>query len=517
MRIVIAEDEGITRQWLNKSVELLGEEYYICGLFSNGLQALEYCLANKVDVVITDIQMPVMDGLTMIERLKKKKPGLPVIVLSAYDQFAYARQAIRLGVIEFILKPEITRKSLGECLVRIQDTQKHHDPVKNDTVSSALLSLEQKAYMTKVFEYKSERDGSAIQEELDRLSVKLHEKELFALIYKTCSDEQKILDMSALLLGTLGNIGVCYQYSENVYIIVGNACMEHASKLAGELLRLLQTHTDQQIYMGLSRIKDGYSCFSDLFREAEIASEFCVFFDIQEWRSYEELSQNFILSDGYVLLSKRNEEIQSLIQNSAYEEAFKKVRVMLTQIGQEKVFPPPVVKSLMIELLAMFIQKLRTYDLTKEEASSLGSVDLSQASEKQTLVELADWWMVSVQKLITIFKNRGRLYSSTVQSIIAYISDNYSGHIHLDELAKLVHLNRSYVSTLFKKETGESLSDYILKIRIEKACSQLKYSTQNITTISEECGFTDITYFSRTFKKLKDMPPSAYREKINRK
>lgn len=513
MRIVIAEDEGITRQWLSKSIELFQENFYVCGAFPNGLEALEYCLAHDVDLLITDIRMPVMDGLTMIEQLKDQKPQVQVIVLSAYDQFAYARQAMRLGVTEFILKPEITRQSLAECLKRIRDNQKSQECAQKDVNHSSVLTARQKSYLTKLIECKNEQTELSLQDEISEYSIKLAEKHLFIVVFQWHCEEQKALDILSLLIQSTLPAGICFCYREDTYMIIGNGFFEDATQFCNDLFVLIQTHTDRPVYMGFSRVKSGYGQLHDLFRQAMTALDFCIFFSIHGWRCYEQLSQNVIQSNTDALLLEENREIQLQIQSSAYEEASKSICKLMEQIEGDQIFPPSVVRSLVIECLAMFIQKLRSHELTKEEVVFATSISLSEASEKQTLDELMSWWKTLVQEIIIILRSKDKFYSAAVQDIIVYVSKNYAKHIELSDLAERVHLNRSYISTLFKKETGELLSDYILKVRIDKACHLLKFSNLNITSISEHTGFTDITYFSRMFKKLKGITPSAFREK----
>ena len=104
MRIIIVDDEGITRQWLKKKIEEAGEEYQVVGMFSDGKQALEYCQQENIHVIFTDIMMPVMDGLELLAAVKDLPLNVYKIILSAYDEFHYASEAMRLGANEFILK-----------------------------------------------------------------------------------------------------------------------------------------------------------------------------------------------------------------------------------------------------------------------------------------------------------------------------------------------------------------------------------------------------------------------------
>lgn len=116
IRIIIVDDESITRQWMKKKIEKLGSNYLVAGEFANGRQALEYCREHEVDVIFTDIRMSGMDGMELLKNIQELGKYPYTVILSAYDEFQYARQALKLGVHEFVLKPEITGEGVEKIL-----------------------------------------------------------------------------------------------------------------------------------------------------------------------------------------------------------------------------------------------------------------------------------------------------------------------------------------------------------------------------------------------------------------
>jgi len=139
MKIMIIEDEGITRQWLHKKIEELGPEYDVAGIFSNGRQALAFLEAGEqTDVIFTDIRMPVMDGLEFLEKIGKMGLEPYKVILSSYDEFQYARRAMKLGAHEFVLKPEITKDTLKQILddarKKLEMAQPKSGPAKQKSV-----------------------------------------------------------------------------------------------------------------------------------------------------------------------------------------------------------------------------------------------------------------------------------------------------------------------------------------------------------------------------------------------
>ncbi len=116
MNIVIADDEQIILKWLKKNIEALSPENHVVKACLNGKEVLNCCLNQKIDILFTDIRMPVMDGMELLKKLVDNQALPYTIILSAYDDFVYARDCFKLGVKEFLLKSEITKDELEKCL-----------------------------------------------------------------------------------------------------------------------------------------------------------------------------------------------------------------------------------------------------------------------------------------------------------------------------------------------------------------------------------------------------------------
>lgn len=125
MKIVIADDEEIILKWMKKNVELLFPEHEVAAICINGKQALDCCREFMPDILFTDIRMPVMDGMELLKQLKTEGKLPYTIILSAYDDFSYAREALKLGVKEFLLKSEIVKEELENCIQRAEEVLKN--------------------------------------------------------------------------------------------------------------------------------------------------------------------------------------------------------------------------------------------------------------------------------------------------------------------------------------------------------------------------------------------------------
>ena len=141
MNIVIADDEQIILKWMKKNIEELSPHYHVTGIYSNGKQVLDWCLKEKVDVLFTDIRMPVMDGMELLKALGENQPIPYTIILSAYDDFSYARECFKLGVKEFLLKSEITREELEKCLRTAREYLRNPGEKKEESSSEQMEDM----------------------------------------------------------------------------------------------------------------------------------------------------------------------------------------------------------------------------------------------------------------------------------------------------------------------------------------------------------------------------------------
>lgn len=127
MNILIVDDERIIREWFRMTVDKLGGDCRIIGEAASGEDALEFCRQHQVDLVVTDVKMPGMDGLELIKRLKEEQPGVRSVIFSSYSEFHFAAEALKLGANEYILKAEITLPGLEDILQKIKGILKWNE------------------------------------------------------------------------------------------------------------------------------------------------------------------------------------------------------------------------------------------------------------------------------------------------------------------------------------------------------------------------------------------------------
>lgn len=519
MRIIIVEDEAVTRRWVRKKIEELDINYHVTGEFANGKQALEYCREHEVEVVFTDIRMAVMDGLEFLDELKKERVVQPYkVILSAYDDFHYARQALKTGAHEFILKPEITKEGLKSILEEAKRFLEK-SRVPENTADSGSGEAQQKNIILKLIEADSKEKQEILIREMGAYGISLKEKGIVLLSISLSKQEEKYAaaEVAELFMQEEHIDGVCIPMEDGEYLLIYNPGL-HMDRdvFAKKLEALLEMNLGAEVYIGSSAGKDGFLHLRDMLRQARTARENRIFFGIPGMQRYETMSVSAAAGDGDLYYAKEMKEILAAVSENDFASAEEKMRGVLLDAGRKTMLPPAYVKALCIELLSSCIQKARTYALTAAEEEKVRNTEMMFSEQFETLDSLRSWMYAGMAGICKICREKCSInqYSLPVRQIIDHVKQNYKQKISLEEVSVLVHLNKSYVSVLFKKETGEKFSDFLLRVRLEESCRLLADTRKSIQEIAGMAGFPDAAYFSRAFKERYGKSPMEYRKRI---
>lgn len=526
MKIIIIEDEGITRQWLKKKLEELSGDYHVEGVFSNGRMALDYlACATDVDVVFTDIRMPVMDGLEFLEKLMEMGLKPYKVILSAYDEFQYARQAIRLGAQEFVLKPEITKESLRQILDAAAKYLEHRQPEKEEAPMEEAENKSGSAFAELV------KQGMVKAEELTAVfGENIKAQDLTRLVFVDVYLEKRVSceaveELLAIFLEQEQIQGAFFWTDEQTLILgyLHNKETERL-KLMGRLGNILHVHTGIRPYLGISRIQeDGNQTqrgisqpidIKEMCRQAAAARENRVFFGLCGAWQYDDMRVYMKQEPGELYFNQDIKEIMKYLYQADYEEAAQKVEDFLHNVQKASYLHPTYVKALCDEILSAYRHNLWEYGLREDEKERVEGAKLLISRETLNLQQLLDIVKNEAGYLCDLLqKKRGNMqYSASVKEVMKYVEGHMGERISLEQMADKVFLSKPYLSTLFKKETGRKFSSYLQEVRLEKSRTLLMDTRLSIGKIAEQVGFFDSAHFSRAFKEHYGCSPLEYRK-----
>lgn len=474
-RVLLVDDEYMILTGLQKIVDWSNLGFQVVATAENAMQGLSVLETQKIDLVITDVTMPEMNGLEFIEAAQKEHHTFEFMILSGYQEFDYLKSGMQLGAVNYLMKP-VNKAELVESLIKV----KQHLDDKNEQKN------QQEIYQEVLF-------NQWLNEELDESS----EEEL---LEKIGEKQRRVL-------------------------------IAQLPRFAGQAVnRWLKNHQELFYYQ---RTYGETDVFTLLLEEHTVPS-FCRFIQEiskeNEWlisigdetadpdkipESYQHAKDNLQLHQFYgekdqrIFFAEQEAAKEQAIDFSSFSRVLKsgqleRAQQMITQFFeqfQKAIMTPEDIRHFSF-LLFMDIHRELVH--LEDDEYLKGIQSINQAKTVQELHQLLLSLIKAQQKQVR--------YSENVERVVTILHEHYNEPLTLKEVSESLHLNVMYLGQLFKKETKKSFSVYLNHLRIEQAKWLLLHSNHNINEISNEIGYNNTTYFSKLFKKMVGQSPKEYRE-----
>lgn len=517
MRVIIVEDEGLTRKWIQKKIEELDMGFLVEGVFSNGSQGLKYLEKHKADVIFTDIQMPVMDGLELLEQVQKMEVQPYKVILSAYDEFHYARRAMKLGAQEFVLKPELTEESLRHILEEARSYREKNHRDKQESSTDACPGRE--ALLRELIGLEGgRREGDPISLLAEQGIILAGRNLVMAVVFFDKTVRSKpVLELLNLFLEQEGEGGAaCANHEQEFVILYHHDSSEVELKPLEQLREVLRTHTGTEVYLGVSSRTQNQR-LEELYRQASLACENRRFFLIPGCQKYEDMRIMAAEDSAEFCFFQEIKQIGSYLAQKQYQKARDTVERVLEEMKASDYLHPSYAKTVCNEFLAAYFHELWRYSLTEDEQERVGAIKVLVGQTVSNVQILGEEAARAVEYMTELLKNKSgvREYSTAIQEVIEYVDKHYGERISLAQISEAIYLSQSYVSTLFKKETGKKFSNYLQEVRLEKSREMLLQTRLSVQEIADRTGFFDASHFSHVFKERYGLSPLEYKKSKN--
>ena len=542
LKIFLAEDEVIVRETIKRMIpwEELGFE--LVGEAADGEMALPLLIRQKPDLLITDIKMPFMDGLTLAKLAKKELPELKIVILSGYDDFNYAKQAISIGVEEYLLKP-ITKNALIERLSEIRSRYEHEKTQKE--------YYEKFQREMQVYEKNSNRDffealvcGSMdmmeVYKKAEKLGLDIVAEAYNILIFTMNSEEDfsgqkegyseweaESLEMledffsdntSAMLFRcNIFSYGVLIKGQKETIDENTRSCIDEIKKILDrkEQKRQWFLAVGQPVER-LSQIKKSYHTASRAFSQRYLYVENILYYDEMEMMEHRsgqaDTNDNAYLKN--VDVNALNPAIlQKFLSNGLQEETENFVKDYFYAIGQEPmeslVFRNYVILNVRFSVLSF----LKSLGCDTEEMEPENTEEILAESGKN-IESAITYAKKMISQAITIRdQNSGNKNRSILKTAVDFIDEHYMDEdISLNTAANVANVSSNHFSALFSQNMGQTFIEYLTTLRMNKAKELLRCTGMRSSEIAGEVGYKDAHYFSYLFKKTQGMTPSEYRK-----
>ena len=540
LKIFLAEDEVIVRETIKRMIPWENLGFELVGEAADGEMALPLLLRQKPDLLITDIKMPFMDGLTLAKVAKKEIPGLKVVILSGYDDFNYAKQAINIGVEDYLLKP-ITKNVLIERLTEIRSRYEHE---KTQKEYYEKFHREMQAY-----EKNSSRDffealvrGSMDMMEIYRRSEKLGldiVAEAYNVLIFTMNCEEDFSGQregyseweaeSLELLeeffseNTSAMLFRCNIFSYGVLIKGQKETIEENTRsCVSEIQRIFDRKEQKRQWFvaagepveRLSQIQKSYYSASRAFSQRYLYDENILYYD--EMASMEKKN---VTEDDSTYLQKVDVNalnpaiLQKFLSNGLLEETENFVKDYFYAIGQEPleslVFRNYVTLNVRFSVMS-FLKEIGCDTRTLEQEDT---EDVLSESSKSLENAIAYAEKIISQAIALRDQNSGNKNRSILKTAVDFIDSHYMEEdMSLNKAANAANVSANHFSALFSQNMGQTFIEYLTNLRMNKAKEYLRCTSMRSSEIAGEIGYKDAHYFSYLFKKTQGMTPSDYRK-----
>lgn len=524
LKVVIADDEARVCSLIQMLIDWdkLGLE--LAGVASNGIEALELVQERQPDILITDIRMPGCSGLELIERAKESAPQLEVAIISGYAHFEYAQSAIRFGVSDYLLKP-INQQQLTNTLKKLTERCKGRKRIGNE-----IQELRKN----------SQEDALRLQNRLmrDLLSGSLEEADAQTL-WQTYRFK---LETECLQLALVQIDGDGAQVSPTAMRIVEEKTSQIFSQELNGKCRTFVMHINEGlgcmllgfdepekefIRRQLRKCLNQLCAQSDMFGRVEFS--LAVVPPMTDVRQLHDASRqaHMLLKERLVrgtgkMLEKlpqsfdwKNDQMMKPYRQAVLEFAesyssrpMEEAIIQLEQETKKQSANGTEVYEAVRSAAHLFLQQPQMID-GKEKYERF--VDqMAHIGQAKKLFEFLRKMVISeAEDLIARQRNAG---TRPIRLAKEYVLQHYHEPITLEKVCEEVGFSVSYFSSLFKKETGENFVHFLMRTRIERAKELLAQTNLSVTEVCTQVGYSDLKYFTQTFRKETNLSPGQYRK-----
>lgn len=518
-RILIADDESTIRNGLVHCVEWEKAGCEIVYVAADGQDALDHIPSCKPDVILSDIRMPRVDGLELSRIVQQDHPNIKVVLLTGYQDFAYAQLAIRYQVTDYLLKPVSPQKLLeavGEIVSEFEHSQK---------VSNYVNQLEKGANQTdllkeQLFYYKlldGAKPNNAILEDSSKKRIEHFVLVEFHLVKGNESNQENLGKIQEIIESALKEFRYVpiLKGQHTIYTIVstdlsaGGTTEKNIFEKCEEIAEIVDDFTNLIICISISKPCESLSQIMDAKRETHrnfrlLSSESTsVVLKSNSKTDFSSISTGDVRQfiNEFIQALKKYNRTQALEVVDAVFEYAKKHKVSYIEL-----------QNMCFVLLNIAIRDLIDYSCPNEQMEVLKNTYYQELVTCETFQQLYQTFNEIVALIITGIKNQNKDSMTIIANVIQYILQHYGDDLTLEKLAAEVHVSNSYLSRLFKKEQGMTLSNYIQTIRLQEAKELLSSTNLKTYEIAEKVGISDPVYFSKLFKRAEGLSPKEFRQ-----
>ncbi|MDD3141656.1 MAG: response regulator [Lachnospiraceae bacterium] len=532
LKVFLVEDEVIIRNSIKKNINWEQEGFVFVGEAGDGELAFPLIQETQPDIVITDIKMPFMDGLEMSRLVKEEMPWVKIIVLSGYDEFSYAKEAINIGVTDYILKPVDSVKII-ESLNRIgniiqEEKKKQLLMERFQREKQESIRTEKTKFFYEIMDKKSTfaeliQKGKSFGVDLGATIYNVNLLQIFPKEEGTYSEELvKAMEQIERLLFEQSNV-IWFEYGPESYAFLIKGTNEEDIKAIQntyllQITEMLQCFPSLEYFAGIGKPVKRQG---DIVKSFDTANQvFCYRYLIPKNQIMDcqnevmTFIQNNELNLKDVDIKKIGQKaLEKFLRSGSNNEVDTFVEELFYSLGDNNVNSYLLRQYLVVDLnlgIIAFIEQIGGSYETQLDID----VDLGDILQHLNTLESTKEYLGSILKKTIDVRNdiAQNKYSNVIADAKHYIEKNYSSEdISLNRVSASVNISPSHFSTIFAQESGQTFIEFLTTVRMNKAKELLRSSSMKCSEIGYEVGYKDSHYFYYLFKKTQGTTPTDYR------
>lgn len=530
LKVFLAEDEFIIREGIKNNIDWQAHGYEFCGEASDGELAFPLIQKTRPDILITDIKMPFVDGLALSRLVKKELPETEIIILSGYEEFDYAKEAIQIGVARYLLKP-----INGETLLQ-----------EIDSVAEIILGKQKEKEIREKYQKEMEENslrdqmdlfqhlvtGDCSMEELlsvaDKLDLKIMAPWYSIVLLKIQSMKHDYEEYSGSIVVVDERIA---KLAEPEHVLIFDRALEgraflfkadsedellaYQKEYLGDVKEVFSSYMNLRYFGGIgtpvNRLREIPASFEDAshaFAHRYLVAESCILDSsllMQEGAAEQEDFRISAVNPEQIDRTK----MQEFLRTGDLDEVVYFVDEFFGKLDGGAMKSRIFRQYITMDAYFSIVDFLKGLGLQKDEIEAPDQDSSILQDEKSAM----DYIVRIMEKALVLReKKASSRYEDVVSEVIHYIEDNYAQEeLSLNLLASHVNFSPNHLSMIFSQQTGQTLIRYLTDYRMNRAKELLRCSSKKSSVISMEVGYKDPHYFSYLFKKTQGMTPTQYR------
>lgn len=498
-RVLLVDDEPLITKGLMALLDWEDYGFEIVNTAESGEEALSFLKENPIDILITDIMMEEMTGLELIKEAKTIQPEIKCIVLTGYQEFGFIKQGLLLGIENYLVKPVDEE----ELLTTVQNVSQKLQAITGAEHAEETTILKDNTLWRLI---NGEIDKSDCLERLALYDIQFNQPFYnVSILHFEHSNQAEISSDIRKFIEEQYSAICLYSPNQELMIIFESEKEEELLKWNQSLAAQLRDEERETGTFYLSMGKP-VACVDELEESFSVAREYSLF---QLYSEPNILISERLTIDKHDEVKKQHEFKECIVKQllKADEETFQTIDIFFKELTKNtKFISTQVVKKYTFDLISYIHYSIQPDDLTQYTAAverMVYSSDIHQL--KAILKEYCD-------EIIFSIHHQADMRSPIVQNVLSYIHAHYDQGLSLKTLGQQFHVNAIYLGQLFQKELGVVFSEYLNRIRLEKAKELLKTTHYRAGEIGKRVGYSDTTYFYKQFKKTVGTTPSEWRK-----